>query len=198
MYSIYLWRHYLYVQVENICTVFNNICLLKTTKVRIELLERELFQFLFTISDSDFKTQLFNLQVFSLCGSTFLTSIKTPIQFTKLHTITNAPYFLLSMNSINYFSFLSCWSSIQVMNTLINIKSCTGKYYRYSKALFISDVFRLLLLSSKLRSLRSSHATLYFRYFNAYVSLYHYIRMVATFPKSYRRCNCYVPFTSIV
>ena len=123
MYCIHLWRHYLYVQVENICTVFNNICLLKTTKVRIELLERELFQFLFTISDSDFKTQLFNLQVFSLCGSIFVTSIKTPIQFTKLHTITNAPYFLLSMNSI-YFSFLSCWSSIQSMNTLINSKSC--------------------------------------------------------------------------
>ena len=74
---------------------FYNICLLKTTKVRIELLERELFQFLFTISDSDFKTRLFNLQVFSLCGSTFLTSIKTRIQFTKLYTLTNAPYFLM-------------------------------------------------------------------------------------------------------
>ena len=101
------------------------------------------------------------------------------------------------MNSI-YFSILSCCSSIDSMNTLINSKSCTGKYYRYSKALFISDVFRLLLLSSKIRSLRRSHATLYSKYFNAYVSLYHYLRMVATFPKSYRRCNCYVPFTSIV
>ena len=101
------------------------------------------------------------------------------------------------MNSI-YFSILSCWSSIQFMNTLINSKSCTGKYYRYLKALFISDVFRLLLLSSKIRSLRSSHATLYFKYFNAYVSLYHYLRMLATFPKSYRCCNCYVPFTSLV
>ena len=61
----------------------------------MELLERELFQFLFTMSDPDFKTQLFNLQVFSLCVSTFLTSITTQIQFTKLHTLSNAPYFLI-------------------------------------------------------------------------------------------------------
>ena len=94
----------LYVQVENICTVFNNICLSKTTKVRIESLERESFQFLFTISDdSDFKTQLFNLQVFSLCCSTFLTSIKTQIQFTELDTLTNSPYFLIVW--IRFF----CW-----------------------------------------------------------------------------------------
>ena len=118
MYCSHLWRHYLYVQVENIGTVFHNICLLKTTKVRIELLERESFQFLFTISYSDFKTQLFNLQVFSLCGSTFLTSIKTQIQFTRLRTLTNAPYFLNALNSC--FSLLSCWSSIKVIVTFIN------------------------------------------------------------------------------